>query len=89
MPEDTEGHLLYEIGNGQWDIPQLRELLKKIVSTNTIFENFEVDHDFPMIGQKKMILNARKIDKEAPDAHMILLAIEDISTIKGIEAFKP
>ncbi|MGA1841016.1 MAG: chemotaxis protein CheB [bacterium] len=83
MPEDTEGRLIYEIGNGQWDIPRLRELLEKIIPSNTIFENYEVEHDFPMIGQKKMILNARKIYKKEPDAHLILLAIEDISSIKG------
>jgi PAS domain-containing protein len=83
LPEDTEGRLLYEIGNGQWDIPQLRELLEKIIPGNTIFEDFEVEHDFPIIGHKKMILNARKIGKKEPEAHLILLAIEDISKIKG------
>lgn len=83
MPEDTEGRPLYEIGNGQWDIPQLRVLLEKVIPGNTIFENFEVEHDFPIIGHKKMILNARKIYKIDPEAHLILLAIEDISAIKG------
>ena len=89
IPQDTEGHLLYEIGNGQWDIPKLRDLLGKILSSNSIFENFEVEHDFPIIGHKKMILNARKIQKESLDAHLILLAIEDISMIKGSEVIKP
>jgi two-component system CheB/CheR fusion protein len=83
LPEDTEGCLLYEIGNGQWDIPQLRELLEKIIPRNSIFEDFVVEHDFSIIGHKKMILNARKIDKKEPDAHLILLAIEDISKVKG------
>ncbi len=83
MPEDTEGHLLYEIGNGQWDIPQLRELLEKIIPTNTIFENFEVEHDFLIIGHKQMILNARKIYKNELNDNLILLAIDDISSIKG------
>ena len=83
MPEDTEGRLLYEIGNGQWDIPQLRELLEKIIPKDTIFEDFVVEHDFPVIGHKKMILNARKIYREETEAHLILLAIMDISRIKG------
>ncbi|MEW6585996.1 MAG: PAS domain-containing protein, partial [Nitrospirota bacterium] len=76
--EDTEGTLIYELGNRQWDIPDLRELLEKILQEKSTFEDFEVQHDFPAIGMRKMLLNARQIvyDEGKP---MILLAIEDVT----------
>jgi len=83
LPEETEGRFLYEIGNGQWNIPHLRDLLEKVIPGNAMFENYEVEHNFSGIGHKRMILNARKIDKKDPEANLILLAIEDISTTKG------
>jgi len=77
-PEETENMLIYNLGNGQWNIPKLRELLEEIVPKNTVFNDFEVAHDFPNIGQKTMLLNARSIDQ--PDQRKLsLLAIEDIT----------
>jgi two-component system, chemotaxis family, CheB/CheR fusion protein len=77
QPESTEGVLLYELGDGQWNIPSLRELLEKILTTNASFQDFGVEHDFPGIGHKKMLLNARKVYREDIDPGRILLAIED------------
>jgi PAS domain S-box-containing protein len=84
-PEETEGRLLYELGNRQWDIPRLRELLEEIIPGNTFFEDFEVEHDFPTIGHKIMLLNARRVYGETNKTQMILLAIEDITERKKAE----
>jgi PAS domain S-box-containing protein len=81
-PEETEKRLIYELGNRQWDIPGLRELLEEILPMNTSFEDFEVEHDFEAIGRKTMMLNARKIHRETNNVEMILLAIEDITERK-------
>ena len=62
-PQDTKNRLVYELGKGQWDIPRLRELLEDILPHNTKFDDFEVDFDFPIIGQRTMLLNARRISK--------------------------
>jgi len=78
LPEETENMLIYNLGNGQWNIPKLRELLEEIVPKNTVFNDFEVAHDFPNIGQKTMLLNARLID-QADQRKLSLLAIEDIT----------
>ena len=84
-PEETEGRFIFDIGNHQWDIPALRELLEEIIPPNTHFNNFEVDHAFPRIGRKKVLLNARRIYREGKGTDMILLAIEDISERKKTE----
>lgn len=81
--KDTEGKIIYDLGNRQWDIPKFRELLEKILPENTKFENFEVEHDFPSLGHKKMLLNARKIMQKSKGTEMILLVIEDITGGKG------
>jgi PAS domain-containing protein len=60
-PVETEGKVIYKLGNGQWDIPALRKLLEDILPKHTFFKGFEVSHKFPTIGHKKMILNARQI----------------------------
>lgn len=60
-PAETEGVLIYDLGNRQWDIPKLRELLENILPQNTGFHDFEVEHDFETIGRKIMRLNARRI----------------------------
>jgi PAS domain S-box-containing protein len=86
MPEETEGQFIYNIGNRQWDIPALREFLEEIIPKNTHFNNFEVDHEFPVIGRKKMLLNARRIHREDKSTDMILLAIDDITERKKMEA---
>jgi PAS domain S-box-containing protein len=78
-PERTEGVLIYELGNRQWDIPKLRELLEDILPQNTIFNNFEVEHRFEVIGPKIMHLNARRIYSENNRTQLVLLAIEDVT----------
>lgn len=81
-PAETESKFIYDIGNRQWDIPRLRELLEEILPGNTHFKNFEVDHVFPGIGRKVMLLNARRIYQEGVGIERILLAIEDITERK-------
>jgi diguanylate cyclase (GGDEF)-like protein/PAS domain S-box-containing protein len=81
-PEETEKQLIYDVGNRQWDIPGLRELLENILSKNTSFEDFEVEHDFESVGRRTMLLNARKIYRETNHSEMILIAIEDITERK-------
>jgi two-component system, chemotaxis family, CheB/CheR fusion protein len=78
-PAATEGQLLYEIGQRQWEIPSLRQLLEEILSKSTSFENFRVEHDFPTIGHKALLLNARKIVTEDRQSSLILLAMEDVT----------
>jgi len=85
-PKDTEKKIVYDLGNGQWDIPALRKLLEDILPKNTFFKGFEVIHEFPFIGRKVMILNARQIHfKEDTTLEtfppIILLAIEDVTEI--------
>jgi PAS domain-containing protein len=78
-PADTEKKLIYELGSRQWDIPALRELLEKVLPENTQVRDFVVDHEFPGIGRKKMLLNARRVLRRDSQTRTILLAIEDIS----------
>ena len=84
-PEETEGHLIYELGNRQWDIPRLRELLQAVFLTDAPFEDFEMEHDFPTVGRKIMSLNARKIYSESKDLRLILLAIDDVTAHRRAE----
>lgn len=77
--EETQGKLLYDIGNKQWDIPRLRELLEEIIPRNSQVSNFEVRHQFQHIGEKVMLLNARRLVRKTHNEHLILLAIEDIT----------
>ncbi len=83
-PQETEERLLYELGNRQWDIPRLRTLLEDVLPANIPFDDFEVEHDFPDIGRKVMLLNARQLRQAG--AELILLAIEDITARKRVEA---
>ena len=84
-PKETEGRFIFDIGNHQWDIPALRELLEEIIPKNTHFNNFEVDHEFQGIGRKRMFLNARRIYREGKGPDRILLAFEDITDQKQSE----
>ncbi len=77
--KQTIGKLIYDLGNGQWDIPSLRELLETILPQDNTFNDFEVEHDFPSIGVKRMVLNARRITSSEGEPNSILLAIEDIT----------
>jgi PAS domain-containing protein len=79
--KNVEGRIIFELGNGEWDIPRLRELLERLLPEKSAFEDFEVEHDFPSIGRKVMLLNARRVERTTPfdGAEMILLAIEDVT----------
>jgi signal transduction histidine kinase/CHASE3 domain sensor protein len=85
-PQHTEGKPLYELGNGQWDIPALRPLLAEILPQHTSFQDFEVEEDFPGIGRRTMLLSARKLFRVGNSTDSILLAIEDITERKRAEA---
>ncbi len=85
-PTETVGQLIYDLGNKQWDIPKLRELLETILPQKTTFENYEVEHDFATIGKRIMLLNARQIQRGLGKERIILLAIEDITERREIEA---
>jgi len=87
-PEETVGQLIYDLGNKQWDIPKLRELLETILPQQTTFDDYEVEHDFATIGRRTMLLNARQIEQVWGKERIILLAIEDITERKHIEMEK-
>jgi len=87
-PQDTQGQLLYDLGNGQWNIPALRRLLEEVIPQRRTIESYEVEHDFPTIGRRTMLLNARQVfDEEHPDS-TLLLAIEDITKRRDAEREK-
>src|SRR3979490_3346174 len=87
-PEDTQGRPLYTLGDGQWDIPKLHLLLEKIVPEHGVMEGYEVEHEFPEIGQRTMLLNARKVFYERGSHTTILLGIEDITAERALEREK-
>ncbi len=84
VPEETEKRLVYELGNGQWDIPALRTLLEDIVPTSSVFNDFELVHDFPVIGRRVMLLNARKMRQR--NHELLVLAMEDVTDRRRAEA---
>src|SRR3954451_4379226 len=84
--EETEGRFVYDLGNGQWDIPCLRTLLPQVLSNSHPVEDFEVEHAFPALGQRAMLLNARRFPPDGDDAELILLAIEDDTDHRRAEA---
>ncbi|MCX6554762.1 MAG: PAS domain S-box protein, partial [Candidatus Aminicenantes bacterium] len=84
-PEETVGQLIYNLGNKQWDIPKLRELLETILPQKASFDNYEVEHEFATIGRRVMLLNARQIQQALGKERIILLAIEDITERKRLE----
>ncbi|SDH86950.1 PAS domain S-box-containing protein [Chryseobacterium taeanense] len=86
--EDTVGKNLFELGNHQWDIDTLRELLMKILPTNNPVIDYEVEHNFPYIGKKVMLVNAYRIEFEGQYKDRILIAIEDITEKKEIDRRK-
>src|SRR5688500_11835867 len=83
--EETENRLIYELGNGQWDIPSLRTLLEDIVPKSSVFNDFELEHDFPVIGRRVMLLNARKL-RQGSHAELLVLAMEDVTERRRAEA---
>ena len=83
--KDTEGTLVYKLGDGQWDIPSLKKLLEKILPKHTSFADYKVDHVFPVIGRKVILLNARRIHATGSKVPILLLAMEDITNQKELE----
>ncbi len=78
-PAETTGRFLYDLGNGQWNIPRLRALLDEVLPHNQPFSDFEMDHEFENIGRRTMLLNARRVLREGSQTELILLAIEDVT----------
>jgi PAS domain-containing protein len=85
---ETEGEFIYELGNSQWNIPKLRELLEEILPKATSFDDFEVEHDFPHIGKKVMLLNACRIYLQVNHIKLIIITIRDITDRRKIEELK-
>lgn len=83
--QDTQGRLLYDLGDGQWNIPALKALLEKILPEQTVLEDYEVEHEFPHIGRRIMLLNARRVFDEQEADTTLLLAIEDVTGRRAIE----
>ncbi|MEA2986462.1 MAG: hypothetical protein QOD94_2716 [Alphaproteobacteria bacterium] len=86
--QETEGRPLYELGNGEWNIPRLRNLLEKIIPDHSTIEEYEVEHDFPTIGRRTMLLNARTVFYEGNNSTSLLVAIEDITRRRTLEREK-
>src|SRR6187397_3290248 len=82
--DETENQLIYELGNGQWDIPDLRTLLEDIVPKSSVFNDFELEHTFPVIGRRVMLLNARKL-QAGRHGELLVLAMEDVTARKQAE----
>jgi PAS domain S-box-containing protein len=77
--DETAGRFIYDLGDGQWDVPGLRTMLEKPVPTTIAVEDFPVEHDFPAIGPRNMRLNARRFPPEGEHANLILLSIQDVT----------
>jgi PAS domain S-box-containing protein len=84
-PAETEGQSIYDIGNHQWDIPRLRQLLEEIIPRDSFFNDFEVTHQFPDLGLRTMLLNARRLDGREGGSRRILLGVEDVTERKETE----
>ena len=77
--KETEGVLIYDLGNRQWDIPRLSELLEDVLTHNSKFNDYEVEHNFETIGHKIMHLNARRLKRKFNGTQLIFLAVEDVT----------
>jgi two-component system CheB/CheR fusion protein len=78
-PDETENKFIYDLGNKNWNIPRLRKVLEEVLSKDKPLQNFEVEHDFPTIGRKIFVLNARRIRQETEDSQLILLSMADVT----------
>ncbi|HYH09307.1 MAG TPA: response regulator [Thermoanaerobaculia bacterium] len=83
-PEETVTRLVYELGNGQWNIPDLRTLLEDILPMSSVFNDYELEHDFPGIGRRVMLLNARQL-RAGSHADLLMLAMEDVTERRRVE----
>lgn len=84
-PEETVGRYIYDLGDKQWDIPKLYELLETILPQKMSFDDYEVEHDFPTLGRRIMLLNARQIQRKEGKRKIILLSIVDITDLRQAE----
>src|SRR5208337_4947102 len=85
-PEETENLFVYELGSGQWNIPSLRTLLEHILPGHHTFEEYEVEHEFPVIGHRVMLLNARRVCPRDCSPQRMLLAFQDVTEHRRTEA---
>jgi two-component sensor histidine kinase len=88
VPSTTQGQLVYELGDGQWDIPELRLLLERIVPEHGVMDDYEVERQFPDLGKRTMLLNARKVFYEGNSHTTLLLGIEDVTARRSLEREK-
>lgn len=86
--EETEGIFLFDLGNKQWNIPALRDFLQEIITKKNRFLGYEVAHNFPNIGEKRMLLNASRVIQKKHGEELILLSIYDITDLRKLEAEK-
>jgi PAS domain S-box-containing protein len=84
-PEQTIGKFVYDLGNGQWNIPELRRLLEEVLPQQKSFRNFEVVHEFSSIGPRVMLVNGTRLLQDDDEPEGVLLAIEDVTARKKIE----
>lgn len=82
-PEEVEQQPICQLSGGAWDIPRLRELFEKVLSAEAAFDDFKVEGEFPFIGHKVMLLNARRLQRQSDEPTLILLAIEEVSERHG------
>jgi two-component system CheB/CheR fusion protein len=78
-PEEITQRVIFELGAGQWDIPELRRMLEQVLPRQRLFEDFEVQKEFPLIGHRVMLLNARRLELAPEQPGLILLAMEDVT----------
>lgn len=85
---ETEGEYIYNLGNHQWDIPKLRHLLEDILPKDTSFDNFEIEHTFPEIGRRVMLLNACRIYLKTNRTKLIIVTLKDTTESKKMAELK-
>ena len=89
LSKDTEGKLVYKLGNSQWNIPALRRLLEEVLPKESFFRDYEVEHEYPVVGKKIILMNAREIfepsQKNQKTPKMIILAMEDVTKQRMLE----
>ena len=78
LPEKTEGRLFYEIGDGEWDTPDLRSLLEEVLPKNSRVQDFEIWQKVPNIGRRKLLLNAARTTELVENEYFIIVSIEDV-----------
>ena len=84
-PDETLGKFIYDLGDGQWNIPALRTLLEDIVRQRKSFEDFEVSHDFPTLGPRVLLLNARRLRTDKGQSDFVLLSLDDVTERKRLQ----